>query len=412
MKVSILTLGCKVNQTESSIIEGNLRKHGISIVSLSEHPDYCIVNTCTVTSKSDYQSRQLIRRSVKAGAKVIVTGCYSQLMPDEVRKIADVHTIVKNSDKLQIINMITNNTKDNSSCFSDRSRPYIKVQDGCNNACTYCIVPKARGRSRSIDVSEVIRQALEFESYGYHEIVLTGIHLGTYGYDLIPKTNLSDLIRMLLKQTKIPRIRLSSLELNEIDSEIIELFQEKRLCKHVHIPLQSGDDNILKHMNRKYTTDDYKTVIETLKTGITEISLGTDIIVGFPGEGEKEFKNTKTFLNSLPLTYMHIFPFSSRPNTVASQIPVHVPSSVKKERVNELKAIHTNKKEAHLNSQINRILDIIIEERCNENYSVGTSSNYTKVRVYDNGHPEKSLIYVRISEREGDMLRGIAIDKM
>lgn len=412
MKISILTLGCKVNQAESAMIEGNLRKHGISIVSLYEHPDYCVVNTCTVTAKSDYQSRQLIRRAFKAGAKVLVTGCYSELKPDEVRKMVGVHEIVKNSDKLQIIKTLTNNTKSYSLCYFGRSRPYIKVQDGCNNACTYCIVQKARGRSRSVEVSEVVRQAVEFESEGYNEIVLTGIHLGVYGIDLIPKKNLSNLIRTLLDKTKIPRIRLSSLDVNEIDDEIIELLQEIRLCKHVHIPVQSGDNNILKRMHRKYTTDDYKTVINKIKTKITDISIGTDVIVGFPGEGEKEFKNTKTFLDSLPLTYMHIFPFSSRPNTVASQMPMNVSSSVKKERVNELKVLHTKKKQAYLNSQIHKILDIIIEEQGNETYSVGTSSNYLKVKVYENWHPKKSLIYVRISEREGDMLRGIDIDKM
>lgn len=412
MKISILTLGCKVNQAESAMIEGNLRKHGISIVSLYEHPDYCVVNTCTVTAKSDYQSRQLIRRAFKAGAKVLVTGCYSELKPDEVRKMVGVHEIVKNSDKLQIIKMLTNNTKSYSLCYFGRSRPYIKVQDGCNNACTYCIVQKARGRSRSVEVSEVVRQAVEFESEGYNEIVLTGIHLGVYGIDLIPKKNLSNLIRTLLDKTKIPRIRLSSLDVNEIDDEIIELLQEIRLCKHVHIPVQSGDNNILKRMHRKYTTDDYKTVINKIKTKITDISIGTDVIVGFPGEGEKEFKNTKTFLDSLPLTYMHIFPFSSRPNTVASQMPMYVSSSVKKERVNELKVLHTKKKQAYLNSQIHKILDIIIEEQGNETYSVGTSSNYLKVKVYENWYPKKSLIYVRISEREGDMLRGIDIDKM
>lgn len=412
MKISILTLGCKVNQAESAMIEGNLRKHGISIVSLYEHPDYCVVNTCTVTAKSDYQSRQLIRRAFKAGAKVLVTGCYSELKPDEVRKMVGVHEIVKNSDKLQIIKMLTNNTKSYSLCYFGRSRPYIKVQDGCNNACTYCIVQKARGRSRSVEVSEVVRQAVEFESEGYNEIVLTGIHLGVYGIDLIPKKNLSNLIRTLLDKTKIPRIRLSSLDVNEIDDEIIELLQEIRLCKHVHIPVQSGDNNILKRMHRKYTTDDYKTVINKIKTKITDISIGTDVIVGFPGEGEKEFKNTKTFLDSLPLTYMHIFPFSSRPNTVASQMPMYVSSSVKKERVNELKVLHTKKKQAYLNSQIHKILDIIIEEQGNETYSVGTSSNHLKVKVYENWHPKKSLIYVRISEREGDMLRGIDIDKM
>ena len=412
MKVTILTLGCKVNQAESADIEGNLIKHGITIVGLSEKPDYCVINTCTVTAKSDYQSRQLVRRAVKAGARVIVTGCYSQIRPEEIRKIEGEVDIVANANKSQIINILSNNIKSKRLCFSLRSRPYVKVQDGCNNACTYCIVPKARGRSRSVNISEVVNQAIEFEKEGYHEIVLTGIHLGSYGFDFFPKKKLSDLIITLLKQTTIQRIRLSSIEVNEIDNDIIDLLHEKRLCKHVHIPLQSGDDNILKNMNRKYTVKDYNDVIEKIKNKIPNIAIGTDVIAGFPGEGDKEYENTKYFIDSLPLSYIHIFPFSSRPHTKASQMPIQIASAVKKERVNDLKLLHIRKKKMYMDSQIHEILDVIIEEKDNDNCSIGTSSNYLKIKVYDNCFPRKSQVYVSISGIEGDVLRGIPISKL
>lgn len=412
MKVSVLTLGCKVNQSESSIIEGNLNKLGYFIVSLSEHPDYCIVNTCSVTSKSDYQSRQLIRRAVRSGAKVIVTGCYSQLRPDDIRDIDGIFSIVENNKKMSIINMLSDNIASTTYSYSSRSRPYLKVQDGCNFACTYCIVPLARGKSVSLDVSEVIRQANEFEASGYNEIVLTGIHLGSYGYDLRPRTRLSALLKILLKKTKIHRIRLSSIEINEVDDELIGILKEQRLCKHIHLPLQSGDNAVLRLMNRMHTSDVYISTVENIIKNIPDIAIGTDVIVGFPGEGDKEFLNTKELLFSIPIAYMHIFPFSSRPNTLASKMSIQNTPSIKRERFNELNALNIKKKRAFMLSQINKTLDIIIEEHCPENISSGTSNNYLKVKIPSRMYPKKTLIHVRVSGIEGNILEGEPIEKL
>ena len=412
MRVSLLTLGCKVNQSESTVIEGTLNKLGCSIVNLSERPDYCVVNTCSVTVKSDYQSRQLVRRAVKTGAKVIVTGCYSQLMPDDIRNIKGVTNIVDTNNKLSIISMLTDNTASSTFNYSRRSRPYLKIQDGCNFSCTYCIVPMARGRSNSLNMSEVIRQASELEGAGYNEIVITGIHLGSYGYDLKPKTKLSYLLKAILKETKIRRIRLSSIEIKEVDSELIELLQEQRICKHLHLPLQSGDDTILKLMNRMYTPKEYLTTVENIMDRVPDIAIGTDVIVGFPGEGDKEFLNTKRLLDSLPITYMHIFPFSSRPNTLASKMSMQNAPFVKRARFSELNALNIKKKMAYMLSQINETLDIIIEERCTDNTSIGTSSNYLKVKMTSNRYPKGAHVYVRVSGTEEDMLKGDLIEKM
>jgi len=406
MKVSVLTLGCRVNQSESDIIEGNLTKLGWSKVGLTESPDYCVINTCSVTAKSDYQSRQLIRKAVRSGAKVIVTGCYSQLNEEAVRNMQGVFKVVSNANKSHIIKMLTD--KDKSSTFIpvNRSRPYLKIQDGCNRTCSYCSVPLARGRSRSVQVSEVVRLATEINVAGYHEIVITGIHLGSYGYDLKYQVKLSHILKLLLKQTRIKRIRLSSIDITDIDSELLELIQDERVCRHLHLPLQSGSDKILKLMHRRYSSRDYITIVEKIFKGPSSLALGTDVIVGFPGEGESEFKNTKRLLADLPITYIHAFPFSPRANTLAAKMAAQNASLVKKERVSELKALSDSKRSAYMISRMHKIVDIIIEQHGIDDTSIGTSSDYLKVRIPSNGYPKGTLVGVRISGIENNCVRG------
>ena len=412
MKVSVLTLGCRVNQSESDIIEGNLKRLGWTITDLSEHPDYCIINTCTVTAKSDYQSRQLIRRAVRAGAKAVVTGCYSQLRPEDIISIRGVFRIVDNRNKFNIINMLSNKKESITFSFGSRSRPYLKIQDGCNCTCTYCTVPMARGRSRSLEVSEVIKQAGEIETSGYNEVVLTGIHLGSYGHDLKPKTKLSELLKSLLKKTKIRRIRLSSIGIKNVDNELIDLLQEDRICRHVHLPLQSGDDTILRLMNRLYSSKDYVSTLEKILKRAPGIAIGTDVIVGFPGEGDKEFKNTKGLLDSIPIAYMHIFPYSPRPNTLAYRMANQNTSAQKKDKLNELKVLNAKKKMAYMLSQTNKTLDVIIEEQGKDNTYVGTSSNYLKVRLPSNGCLRGDIVRVRVSRIEENLPTGDFVDSM
>ncbi len=404
MKISVLTLGCKVNQAESYSLESNLINCGCSLVSLHEEPDYSIINTCTVTSKSDYQSRQLIRRSLKSGAKVIVTGCYAQIRPDEIKNIADSIQIINNNNKSNIIKMITNNDLCNTSYYYKRSRAYLKVQDGCNFSCAYCVVPQARGKSRSLKLSEVIHSARELEKTGYKEIVLTGIHLGLYGLDSHPKMKLSELVKILLKNTKILRIRLSSLEINEVTEDIIELLQSSRICSHLHIPLQSGDDHVLKSMNRNYNVKKFASKIEKIAKKVQDISIGTDVIVGFPGEGDKEFLNTKNMIKSLPFSYMHIFPFSKRPQTRAYAMKEQNNKHIKHDRYIQLNALHIKKKAEYMSSYIDKTVDIIIEEKGEGNTVVGTSSNYLKISVPSVSYNKGTLIRVRIVSIDNNRL--------
>lgn len=409
MKVAVLTLGCRVNQSESAVIEGTLKVNGVTIVDLKEIPDVCIVNTCTVTAKSDYTSRQLIRKAAKTGAKVIVTGCYSHLKKDEVRSILGVIEIVDNTRKHEIVNFITG--KESGLVFShfSRSRPHLKVQDGCNFRCSYCSVPLARGRSKSVPLHEVLRRVQTIEAAGYNEVVLTGIHLGSYGQDLADKSSLNHLIKNILKFSHLKRIRLSSLEINEIDDELIELLQDIRLCSHLHIPLQSGNDKILKLMRRNYTLTEFSSKIHKIFSKVENISVGSDIIVGFPGEGDEEFMNTYNFLNSYPFSYLHIFPFSVRPDTAASRMKAMVQDNIIKKRLDILMELSRDKKRIYLRNHLYSILDVIIEEITNDSYAIGTSGNYIKVSMPFDNVKKGSIVFVRILRASDNLLEGYII---
>jgi threonylcarbamoyladenosine tRNA methylthiotransferase MtaB len=407
MKVTVLTLGCRVNQSESSILEGTLKENGATIVNLSEKPEYCIVNTCTVTARSDYTSRQLLRRASRTGAKIIVTGCYSQLKPEVVKAIPGVTAVVDIKRKHEIIGLITGIQHDLVFGNHSRSRPYLKIQDGCNFRCSYCSVPLARGTSRSLPPEEVIRRAQIIESRGYHEIVLTGIHLGTYGHDLNEKIDLSVLLGKLLLATRGLRIRLSSLEVNEIDAALTELLQEGRVCKHLHLPLQSGSGRILRFMRRSYTPVNFRKKVLDISSRIENISIGTDVIAGFPGEGDAEFRESFDLLEGLPLTYLHIFPFSPRQGTEAALLGDRPSNGTQNERVKRLKQLHETLKKRYMFRQLGRKLDVILEEEI-DGKAVGTSGNYLKVRCAA-GFSKGSIVDVRAEGVSGGMVEAVVI---
>jgi len=395
-----------VNQSESSVIEGTLKENGITIVDLKEKPDICVVNTCTVTAKSDYNSRQLIKKAAKAGAKVIVTGCYSHLRNDEVRSIPGVIELVDNTRKYEIVNIITG--KENDLVFShlSRSRPHLKVQDGCNFRCTYCSVPLARGKSTSVPLDEILKRVKNIEAAGYNEVVLTGVHLGSYGKDLEDKAYLKHLLKYILKSSHIKRIRLSSLEINEVDDELIELLQDIRLCSHVHLPLQSGSDKILQLMKRNYTLSEFSSKVHLILSKVDNISIGSDIIVGFPGEGDEEFRNTYNFLNSFPFSYLHIFPFSPRPATEAGKMMDRVQNNIIKNRLDILIELSRAKRRAYLQKQLHSVLDVIIEEKSNDGYAIGTSGNYIKVSMPFDNAIKGSIVFVRTLRASDNLLEG------
>lgn len=413
MKISVLTLGCKANQSESFIIEAALRARGCEIVGLEEGPDYCIVNTCSVTSKSDYQSRQLIRRASRAGSSVIVTGCYSELNKVFVETMAGVVKVVDIDKKDLIANMLSFETSSSALCIDSpsKSRFFLKVQDGCDHSCSYCIIPKARGRSRSVPLKDVIDRIVEAAN-AYSEIVLTGIHLGTYGYDLLPKVRLADLLSAILVKTSVRRVRLSSLEIREIDDNLVDQIRSKRVCSHLHIPLQSGDDRILGLMNRNYTAGEFQEGVRRISERVPGIAIGTDIIAGFPGEGESEFNNTLTFLRALPLSYLHVFPFSPRQGTKAFEMRCSIDSATSRMRCALLRALGMQKRTAYMKAHIGRTLDLLVEERDSDGTVVGTTGNYLKVRASVPEARPKDIVSVRIAGLEDNVLVGHPIPRV
>lgn len=418
MKISLLTLGCKVNQAETSLMEGALRGRGFEVVGLDEGPELCVINTCTVTAKSDYQSRQLIRRARRAGARVLVTGCYSELNKERVREMEGVEEVVANDNKSQIINMIVDSGGSNAlhkdeapgslapGAGGSRTRLFLKVQDGCNHACSYCVIPRARGASRSTSPNEVISQVDRAVAQGYREVVLSGIHLGLYGQDLGPAWTLSGLVEEVLEKTSLERLRLSSLEIREIDDRLVGLFEDRRLMRHLHIPLQSGDDGVLRLMNRNYDSGYFKETVRNVADRLQDLALGTDVIVGFPGEGEREFEATFRLLEGLPFTYLHVFPFSPRPGTPASLMPLNSGDRTTKERVKALRALSDKKKGAYISRQVGRTLDILVEEELSGGVCRGTSSNYLKVQIPGLGFQRGSVVPVRVEGMEGGVLVG------
>jgi len=411
MRISVLTLGCKVNQSESSTIKSCLVGGGHEIVSLHEKPDICIINTCTVTARSDYQSRQCIRRAWRAGANIIVTGCYSELQGERVSDMEGVVRVVSNRDKFKIIHELTGSSSIFPLCNQEtgRSRLFLKVQDGCNYSCSFCLIPMARGKSRSVPIEEVMEQ-LHRDSSPFQEIVLTGIHLGTYGYDLIPKVNLAYLIKNILL-TRVKRLRLSSLEITEVDEELLDLLKDERICKHLHIPLQSGDDRILRIMRRGYDSKRFIWGIDKICSEIHDIALGTDVIVGFPGEGNSEYERSRSLLESLPFTYFHVFPFSPRPGTKAALLDSQVDPNTKKKRCRELLGVGNRKKKEYMERQVGKILDVLIEKVHRDGSSTGITGNYLKVWMPSTEASLKDIVSVRIVDTCDNLLFGISLEK-
>ena len=406
---AVVTLGCRVNQAESSVIEGTLRHHGIAIIPVEEKPSFCIINTCTVTGKSDANSRQIIRRAAREGSRVIVTGCYSQLNRDDVLRMDGVDHVVPIENKEKIVGIVLGQETEALYQFHDRARPYLKVQDGCNFACSYCAVPMARGRSRSLSPESAVERAGMIEAEGYHEIVLTGIHLGSYGRDLSEQTSLAKLLKNIIKRTGIRRIRLSSLEINEVDDELLEVLHDERVCRHLHLPLQSGSNAVLAMMNRNYSADHFTRKMTAITDMFRDIAIGSDVIVGFPGERNEDFEDTCRMVEELPFAYLHIFPYSPRAGTAAAKMRRTVPNAEVTERAAALKRLSRGKRELYAKTHLNRTLDVIAEEDDGQGHTLGTASNYLKIRVSGDDVQRGTLIFVRPTEIESSTLTGFVV---
>jgi len=422
IRVAITTLGCKVNHYESAGIEEKIRSRGFSIVPFRSEADIYIVNTCTVTGKTDYQSRQLIRRAHRTNpeASIFVTGCYAQTTPEILAALPGVKMVVGTGQKTAIPDLLckevgnetiiyVKNVEDERflsslpvTDFHGQTRAYLKIQDGCNAFCSYCIIPYARGRARSLPEDRVIEEVNSLCRTGYREIVLTGIHLGMYGHDLSPGTSLSNLLRRIERETDVERLRISSTEPMEITDRIIELIGSSDiLCRHLHIPLQSGDDTILRAMNRNYDSRQFEKRIEAIVGAIPDIGIGIDVIVGFPGEGDEEFENTKAFIERLPIHSLHVFPYSKRPGTAAFSLSTHVPEKIKKERARTLRAIDEEKRLSFNSRFIGKRLSVLVEGTKDRGSGLmkGFSGNYIPMLI-EEANPSMTNCIIEVEGTE------------
>lgn len=395
MKIAIHTLGCKINQFDADVIRQDLSSRGNTIVPFDAEADVYIVNTCSVTAKSDYQCRQAIRSATRRGkgAKVVVTGCYAETRPDEIRNISGVDRVFGNRDKAKIVDHIlsaapaTETPPGEAGIASEsvrtRTRGLLKIQEGCDNRCSYCIVPLARGGSRSAHPRGVAEKFESMVRRGCPEIVLTGIHIGAYGADLAEKTDLTSLIATLVSKKEDTRIRLSSIEPREITDEMVRMLG-RGLCRHLHIPLQSGDDGILASMRRNYSSAFYLELIERIADRVPGVALGADVMVGFPGEGEKEFLNTLRLVERSPLTHLHVFSYSPRPGTPAAGMKKQVPEVVKKERSEALRDLGKKKNLDFRKKNIGCAHVVVVEYKVSEASGLftGLTDNYIRVQIY------------------------------
>lgn len=414
MRISIVTLGCRTNQAESLKMERELRAAGHEVVPLSASPDFCILNTCSVTSKADADSRRAIDHVVKRSIRSVVTGCFAELYRGEIERssLSGTVELVTNDHKNTITRMVPQHSGPRQSLSTEgfRTRPIIKVQEGCDFSCSYCVVPRVRGRSRSVPAEEVVAEVQYHEREKKNEVVLSGTHLGTYGRDFEHPLTLSFLLKRILRESAIPRIRLSSLEIKEMDEEFLEVLSDTRMCKHLHVPLQSGDDKVLKLMNRTYGTEEFRRKIDLISKRFPDIALGTDVIVGFPGEGEAEFRRTRDLVACLPFSYVHVFPYSHRPGTEAARCSDNVSDHTKKQRLNVLRELSTHKRVAYISAQRGKRVDAIMEKADGSGF-VGTSSTYIKILLASgSGLDAGMLVDVEITGNVGE--RAVAVPVM
>jgi threonylcarbamoyladenosine tRNA methylthiotransferase MtaB len=409
--IKFFTLGCKVNQYETQAIREKFIQRGYKEVAGSGNrkAGVYVINTCTVTQRADSQSLNLIRRLNKENpaAKLVVTGCLAELDGDRIKQAASLSLIVRNKDKERIVSLSGANKgrKHRSgtagiSSFSGHTRAFLKIQDGCNNFCSYCKVPLVRGGSRSRPLRQITREARQLVNNGFKEIVLTGICLGSYGKDLPAGLRLIDVITALEGVNGLLRLRLSSIELGDISAGLLnKIANSKIVCPHLHIPLQSGDNRILKLMNRNYRASDYLRLIRKAKQIIPGASITTDVLIGFPGETETNFRHTLNLIEKIQPLKVHIFPYSSRPGTAASRnFKAEVARQVIKERMRCLGAIADNCAQCFKKQFLDRELAVLCEQRCKDNpdYWQGYTANYIKVRVKSAENLKNRLVHVNL----------------
>lgn len=405
-RVAFYTLGCKLNFSETSAIGNQFLNDGYDIVPFKENADVYIINTCTVTENAEKDCRQIVRRALRnnPNAFVGVTGCYAQLRPDEITNIEGVDAVFGSNEKFKILDIIENFEKRELSCIhvspteeldsfnsafstdaDSRTRAFFKIQDGCDYKCSFCTIPLARGKSRSLEPERVIAQFKQLLADGYKEVILTGVNVGDYGSNADFDKDLFNLLQDMLKVEGDYRLRISSIEPNLLTDDILGLAAgNDKMCNHFHIPLQSGSPKMLKLMQRRYKADYYHDLIHRTVAKVKDVGIGVDVIVGFPGETEKDFLDTYNFIKELPVSYLHVFTYSERPDTKAVDMPGVVDVFERKRRNNMLRILSEKKRNEFYRSMAGNELSVLFEEQDNNGIMKGFSSNYVRVKAaYD-----------------------------
>ena len=411
---SVQTFGCRVNQAEAFWWTDELQKKGLKFEKDVLQSDLVLINSCTLTSRADSDTRRFIRRMSRLNptAKLIVTGCYAERTPEELERMPQVWRIFSNAEKKAITGEILSlaGPKAAEPALAFRSRALVKVQDGCDFRCTFCIIPSVRGESVSTEKREILARVRELAAQGFKEIVLTGIHLSCYGHDLKPRSSLLELLRDIISLEGFSKVRLSSLDPRLLKASLIDLITaNEKICPHFHLSLQSGADGILPRMGRKISVEDYRGMLSLLREKSPCASLGADIIVGFPEESDEDFKQTYHFLKQSPLTYFHVFSYSPRPGTTAASLP-QVNSRVKKERATLLRSLSRKKNTDFRRLFLGKECDAIVIRKGKTQDEVLTS-NYFRVRVPSCSLDEKEEVKVRITEVDERETKGQVVSR-
>ncbi len=419
--VTLHTLGCKLNYSETSTLAGKFHNNGYNVREYGEGSDIFVLNTCSVTDNADKECRQIIRSVLNKNPDtyIIVTGCYAQLQPNEIADIQGVDLVLGANEKFRLFDYVNGFEKKDLSCVftspidevtnfdyayssdvESRTRAFLKIQDGCDYNCSFCTIPLARGKSRSLEINSVIENAKKLLDSGYKEIVLTGVNTGDYAF--IDETgNTKKLIDVLIELEKlnIPRIRISSIEPNLLTDDIIQLVSSsKSFCNHFHIPMQSADTETLKLMRRRYNKDFYEALIHKVNNLIPGVGIGVDVIIGFPGETDERFNNTLNFLEELPVSYLHVFTYSERRNTYAVTLPGRVDMNIRKERSRILRELSNKKRMDFYRKNIGRVHNVLFESVKEDDNMYGFTENYIKVRTNSNVNLENHISKFEITD--------------
>ena len=430
-KVAFYTLGCKVNQYETEAMLELFEKEGYEKAETEDYADVYVINTCTVTHMSDRKSRQYIRRMKKKNpdAIIAVVGCYSQVSPEEILSIDEVNLVMGTNDRKKIVEEVKKIDASRKVSKVDdimkvkafeeieinktngKTRAFMKIQDGCDRYCSYCIIPYARGRVRSRDLESIVKEVENLASNGYKEVVLTGIHVASYGKDIKDSDiKLLDVIKQINDIEGIERIRLSSVEPILFTDEFVEAVSTMdKVCPHYHLSLQSGCDETLKRMKRRYTTEEYKAIVDRLRAAIPNVSITTDVIVGFPGETNEEFDKTYEFLKDIELTHMHVFKYSPRKGTPAATMENQVDPSTKHDRSEKLLQLNEENFNKFGQKMLDKEFNVLFEQKVGDNKYEGLTENYVKVMVESDNDISEQILKVKIKDVKNEFLEGILV---